>query len=98
MAAYFVACITVKDPSTYDLYRRDVSAIITRYGGRYLVRGGATEVKEGSWPAERTVIIEFSDMATAHAWYFSLEYQAILPLRLNASEGDAIFIEGVSAA
>src|SRR5215207_464328 len=97
MAAYFIARITVKDPIAYDRYRRDASGITTGYGGRYLVRGGATEVKEGSWLAERTVIIEFPDLAAARAWYSSPEYQAILPFRLAASKGDAIFVEGVAS-
>ena len=51
-------------------------------------------MREGSWTG-RTVVIEFPDLATARAWYESPEYQAILPFRLVASQGDAILVEGV---
>ena len=51
-------------------------------------------MREGSWTG-RTVVIEFPDLATARAWYNSPEYQAILPFRLVASQGDAILVEGV---
>jgi uncharacterized protein (DUF1330 family) len=94
MAAYFIARITVKNPALYEQYRREASGITARHGGKYLVRGGAIEIKEGAWLAERTVIIEFSDLAAAHAWYDSPEYQAILPLRQAAAESEAIFAEG----
>ncbi|MGE6785651.1 DUF1330 domain-containing protein [Ensifer adhaerens] len=30
-----------------------------RYGGRYLGRGGATEVLEGDWEPHRLVVLEF---------------------------------------
>jgi uncharacterized protein (DUF1330 family) len=97
MAAYVVARVTVKDPAVYEAYRREVPATIARYGGRFLVRGGATEVKEGSW-RDRTVILEFADLAAARGWYASPEYGAILPVRLAASEGDVIIVEGVPPA
>ena len=93
MAGYFIARISVQDPDAYEAYRAKATATTEQYGGRYLVRGGETELREG-WPG-RTVVIEFPDLATARAWYESPEYQAILPFCLVASQGDAILVEGV---
>lgn len=42
------------------------------------------------------VIVEFPDKATADAWYASPEYQAILGIRLGASQSDAYLIEAVA--
>ena len=48
MPAYVIADITVHDPELYEDYRRQVPSVIERYGRRYLVRGGAFELFEGS--------------------------------------------------
>jgi uncharacterized protein (DUF1330 family) len=73
-----------------------IDATLAPFGGRFLVHGGEAVVLEGSWPG-RVIIIEFPDRERARAWYESPAYQAILPLRINNSEGDVIFADGVSA-
>jgi uncharacterized protein (DUF1330 family) len=50
---------------------------------------------EGGWSPGRIVVVEFPDMAAARRFYHSPEYQKILPLRLRASKGKAILVEGV---
>ena len=59
MAGYVIAEVTVTDPSGFGEYQQQVSATIAAYGGRYLVRGGATEPVEGEWNPSRLVIVEF---------------------------------------
>ncbi len=95
MAAYIVAHLKVTDPSAFEEYRAAVPAVIERYGGRYLVRGGAVEVLEGDWRVPRLVVIEFDSLAAAKRFYDSPDYREILPLRLAASEGDLVVVEGV---
>ncbi len=46
MAAHLLAEIDVIDPEGVEAYRRDVPALLTRYGGRYLARGGEAEILE----------------------------------------------------
>src|SRR5260370_3033007 len=59
MPAYLIANIEITDPSTYDQYKKLVPPTIAKYGGRYLARGGATEVLQGEWTPKRLVIVEF---------------------------------------
>jgi uncharacterized protein (DUF1330 family) len=94
MPAYLIAEMEVSDPETYARYRAQVPEVIAAHGGRFLVRGGATETKEGTPPAGRVVVIEFPDMATARRFYDGPDYQAILPLRLAASRGRLYLVEG----
>src|SRR5690606_23317253 len=49
MSAYVVVQIEVTDPGTYETYKELAPPSIAQYGGRYIVRGGATETLEGSW-------------------------------------------------
>ena len=65
MAGYLIAAIDIKDPEGFDDYRRQVSPIIARYGGRYIVRGGAVTPLEGTAPQRRLVVIEFPSVDAA---------------------------------
>jgi uncharacterized protein (DUF1330 family) len=94
MAAYVFAQIEVTDPATYDDYRKQVLPVVTKYGGRFIVRGGRAETLEGDGRPARLVIVEFPDMAAARRFYDSPEYQEIIGLRQQASKGRLILVEG----
>ncbi len=96
MAAYILAQLSVHDAAGFQRYRDAVAPLVTEFGGRYLVRGGATDQKEGELPHARLVVIEFPDRAAAHRFYDSPAYQAILPLRLAAASGSVAVVEGVA--
>jgi uncharacterized protein (DUF1330 family) len=97
MAGYLVAHIEVTDPEAFKAYQVAVPPVIAKFGGRYLVRGGAIEVREGAWSEPRLVIVAFDSLDQARRFYDSPEYQEILPLRLNASTGSLAIVEGYSA-
>ncbi len=42
----------------------------------------------------RRVVIEFASREAAETWYNSPEYQAILPDRINNSEGHIAIVDG----
>lgn len=96
MAAYCFANVRVLDAELYEGYRQHALATVQAYGGRYLVRGGHAEAKEGAYAPWRVVLLEFPDLATAQRWYASAGYQAILPLRAQAAETDLIFLDGLA--
>ena len=95
MAAYMIAHIQITDPERFERYREAVPPIIERYGGRYLIRGGAAETLEGDWTVPRLVVLEFADHDAAKRFYQSPAYQEILPIRLGASTGTAAIVDGV---
>ena len=95
MAAYVIAEVEVVDPAGYDEYRKGVPATIAAYGGRFLVRGGAVETREGGWAPKRIVVLEFESVARARAWYESPEYRPLLQLRARAAKSKLIIVEGL---
>ena len=97
MAAYVVVEIAVEDPVKYEEYRRMAPPSIAHYGGRYIVRGGASRPLEGSWHPSRLVILEFPDAARARAWWSSPEYAAAKALRQECARTEMLLIEGVPA-
>ena len=96
MAAYFIADYEATNPAAMEPYRAAVPATISQYGGRYLTRGGATELLEGGPEPKRIVILEFADIVAAKRWYNSPEYQKILPIRLANSTGRVFIVEGAN--
>jgi uncharacterized protein (DUF1330 family) len=71
-----------------------VLAVVTQYGGKFLVRGGKVDVKEGGWAPKRVVVLEFPSMEQAQKWYHSPEYAPLIKLRQKASKGKLILLEG----
>jgi uncharacterized protein (DUF1330 family) len=94
MPAYLVVNIEVQDANRYQEYIRQVTPTIENFGGKYLARGGQLEVLEGDWNPKRVVIVEFSSMAQAKAWWDSAEYAAPKELRRSCSRGQIVLIEG----
>jgi uncharacterized protein (DUF1330 family) len=88
---YVIVELSVVDTDRYEQYKPLAEASIAAYGGTYRVRGGAIESVEGAPVADRVVILEFPDMATARSWYNSPEYQAALQIRLAAARTTRMF-------
>jgi uncharacterized protein (DUF1330 family) len=68
---------------------------VTAYGGRYVVRGGATEVLEGDWIPNRLVVLEFPTVAQAQAWWASPEYSVAKEIRRRAARTDMVLVAGM---
>ncbi|MDH3263905.1 MAG: DUF1330 domain-containing protein [Paracoccaceae bacterium] len=90
---YWIAHVDVRDPGAYERYRAANAAPFARYGARFLVRGGAQEVREGQ-ARPRTVVLEFPTIEAARECYDSPEYRAAKALRDPVSEADLLIVEG----
>ncbi len=97
MAAYLVVMRDkMIDPAGYAAYGAKVGPTLAGHEVRPLVMNGAFKCVEGE-PPHGVVVLEFPTVEAAEAWYFSPEYQAVLGLRLEATEGRAVIVEGVPA-
>jgi uncharacterized protein (DUF1330 family) len=93
MPGYLIADIEVTNQDMFDEYRKVVPATIEKYGGEYIIRGGAAEALEGDWNPNRVVVLKFESLERAKEWYNSDEYQSILSLRTGASNGNVIMVD-----
>ena len=91
---YFFVELEVTDPAAYEAYRTAVPDIITAHGGRILVRDGDPQSLDGTVPQRRRVIVEFDRPEAVKTFYGSDAYQAVLPIRLNASNGFVCLLTG----
>jgi uncharacterized protein (DUF1330 family) len=95
MPAYVIADVSVIDSVRYEDYKRLVPLSITRYGGRFLARGGEVETLEGPWTPGRLVIVEFPSLARAREWWASTEYAPAKALRQATSNGSLVVVDGL---
>ena len=95
MSAYVIAEVEVTDPETFEEYRKLVPPTIEAFGGRYVVRGGAIDSREGDWRPKRIVVIEFDDAERARAWHDSDLYAPARALREASTDTRMIIVEGL---
>jgi uncharacterized protein (DUF1330 family) len=94
MPAYIIAQVNVTDPQKYQEYAKLAGPAGAKYGGKFLVRGGARTELEGKIPYERIVINEFPNVEAAKRFYNSPEYQEARAKRLGAADFNMIIVEG----
>ena len=90
---YWIAHVTVTETEAYATYRSMNGVAFAKYGGRFLVRGGASEAVNGAL-RERHVVIEFPSYQAAQDCYRSPEYQAALAVFKTAALSDHVIVEG----
>ena len=94
MAGYLIFHNRVTDPQKMAEYVGKAVPTLEKYGAELLVLDENVEVIEGELPLPRTVVVRFESRETAMAWYNSPEYQEVLPMRLEATEGYAVACAG----
>ena len=94
MPAYVIVDITVRDREAYERYKLLAAPTVAAHGGRYLVRGGATDPLEGSWEPARLVVLEFPDADAARGWWASEEYAPAKALRQSCARTEMLLVEG----
>ncbi len=94
MSAYIIADITVHDLEQYKEYAGLAPSFVEKHQGKYMVRGGETDVVEGDWRPQRLVIVEFPSKAHAHAFLQDPDYQSIAALRHAATTSNLLVVEG----
>ena len=91
MTCYVIGHIEITDPQRYQDYAAAVMAQVGPLGARVLAAGPANVVEGPSMP-NQNVIIEFPDEDTVRRWYDSQEYQAVRPIRLQATASSQIAV------
>ena len=91
---YVLLQVNINDPEVFKKYPELSEKIISKFGGKYLFRGGEFEILEGSWDFKRNVLLEFENISKAQEWYNSSDYQEALKIRSNSATSNLIIIEG----
>lgn len=91
---YIIGHITVTNPEAYKEYIERDTPILENLGGTFVIRGGQSQVMEGT-VHQRHVAIEFPSYQAALAAYNDPEYQEVADIRRRNAESTIIVVEGV---
>ncbi len=95
MAAYVIYNqLEVTDQVAFDEYRSKVRSVLADFGAQVLAADSEPKVLEGEWTGTRYVVIEFPDMDAIERWHDSDEYKPLLEMRLGATRGNIIAVNG----
>ena len=95
MPAYLIVRANVTDMQQYQEYMKLTPAIVEKYGGQFIIRGGEKVVLEGPEDGDRIVMLKFDSVDAVRRMYDSDEYQAAIKVRASAAEASFIVMEGL---
>lgn len=100
---FVVLDITVHDTAMYEQYRVKVEDVISKFGGKYLVRSGGMAFDkdpdrrvvpiEGNWNPDRLIIVEWDSIEQLQRFSTSEEYKAVAKLRENSASTKSIMVK-----
>ena len=95
MAAYALIDVEITDQSVFAEFRDRAPAVVEAHGGRFLVRGGATEVVQGDWTPHRVVILEFDSVERVKSWWNSPDHTELRALLDRSAKATMTIVEDV---
>jgi uncharacterized protein (DUF1330 family) len=95
MAVYLISDVSVRNAEAFQIYGTLAADSITKYGGKYLARGGEVNALEGTWNPRTIIIVEFPNRERARTWYGSPEYALALEARDTALRRNLILVDGI---
>ena len=90
---YWVAKANIINNEKLSRYGKQAEIAIEKYGGKFLVRGGRFETKEGV-DYSRNVVVEFDSFEKALTAYSSEEYKKALQLLEGGADRMYAIVEG----
>ena len=90
---YWVARVDVHDAESYKDYVAANGVAFAKFGGRFMVRGGAFESPVGT-SRSRNIVLEFPSYQAALDCWASAEYQDARARQKGGAEMDLVVIEG----
>ena len=93
--AYWISVYEkIESTETLKKYATKATVAISKYSGKFLVRGGKNIALEGS-QLPRTVIVEIESFSNAEKCYKSSEYKEALNILKGSVERNLQIIEGI---
>jgi len=96
MPAYIIVEAAIADGERFGAYAKAVPALVTQYGGDYLVLGGEQQALEGDWKGKRIVVHQWPSVEQARAFWFSDAYAEIKKLREGTGEFRVALVDGLA--
>lgn len=96
MPAFMIIVARIADRDAFVTgYGKAAAALVTQFGGRYVLRAPGAELLEGSFGDGASVVIsEWPDMQAVRRFWNSPEYAEVKQLRDGLADCQVLLIEG----
>ena len=100
MPAYMIVTAKISDRDKFiSGYGQAAGALVSQFGGRYLLMGPGAELLEGDFGEGASMVIsEWPDKETAKRFWNSTEYQEVKKLREGIADCQVLLIEAPGIA
>jgi uncharacterized protein (DUF1330 family) len=95
MSALFIAISRITDRDKLNQYLAGAPASLAGRELKLLAFSETADTIEGVPPGSRVVVMQFPDKQAALDWYNSPEYQSVVQLRIDGTEGFALLCDGM---
>lgn len=83
--AFAVGQVTINNQQFWQEYKQALDITLQQYQGKVSYRGRVSEVLAGKKTHTDVVFIQFDSIDALNTWFYSKEYQDIIPLRDSAA-------------
>jgi uncharacterized protein (DUF1330 family) len=96
MPTFMIIVAKIADRNAFVAgYGKAAAALVTQFGGRYMLRAPGAELLEGSFGDGASVVIsEWPDMQAVRRFWNSPEYAEVKKLRDGLAECQVLLVEG----
>ena len=96
MTVYVIVQLKMTDRAAYDRYQARFFDVFGKFSGRLLAADEHPSILEGSWDADKLVLMSFPDEAAFQAWSSSPEYREISRDRQAGAQGIVLLAKGLA--
>ncbi|WP_371398113.1 DUF1330 domain-containing protein [Fretibacter rubidus] len=95
MRSYMIVTAKIKDRDAFIAgYGKAAGALVSKFGGRYVMRGPGAELLEGDWGDGASMVIsEWPNREAIHRFWNSPEYAAAKAMRDNIADVQVLVID-----
>lgn len=94
MSAYIIVESNIIDAEKLTQYSQQAAKTVENFNGEFIAKSKA-QLLAGESSESNGAVIRFENKEIAHAWYFSEDYQALIPLRNQAMNSIFKLVDGV---
>ena len=84
--SFAIGQVTITNQQLWQEYKAALTTTLALYQGEVFFRGKVSEVLAGTKSHTDVVLIQFPSNEALALWFYSDEYQEIIPLRDSAAE------------
>jgi uncharacterized protein (DUF1330 family) len=96
MTVYVMAQLKFKDRAAYDRYQAGFGTVFREFQGTVLAADSSPVVVEGSWDADKVVLLSFPDKASYQLWADSPGYRKISIDRTAGADCTVLLLNGLA--